>query len=66
VVIIVGKLSMGLLGSRWHILCKASFISQYKRSHKKKDFISMQFQHSVGVSFLNKSHLKLLLAEKVM
>lgn len=25
----------------------------------------MQFQYSVGVSFLNKSHLKLLLAEKV-
>lgn len=29
-VIILGKVSVGLLSSRWHILCKASFISQFK------------------------------------
>lgn len=64
-VIIVGKLSVGLLGSRWHILCKASFISQYKRSYRKRFLISMQFQYRIGVSFLNKSQLKLFLTGKV-
>lgn len=44
---------MGLLGSRWHILCKASFISQYKRSHKKrKKEFSFPCSFSTALGFL--------------